>query len=141
MLEAGRIREPQRVHGLCPHEVSGGMGQRLMSATMLLQKPETVIADEPTSALDVSVQAEVLNLLDSLRRRDGLTCLLVAHDRGVVALLCDRMAVMQHGELLETLSVDAVCADQARHPYTRMPTEASRFGGRRAEAAGALAAS
>lgn len=109
-----------------PHQLSGGQRQRVAIARALILEPSVLLLDEPTSALDVSVQAEILNLLDTLRRRDGLSYLLVAHDLGVVAHLCERMAVMQHGRLLETLSVDELCADQARHPYTRMLMQASR---------------
>ncbi|MDZ5455762.1 ABC transporter ATP-binding protein [Azohydromonas lata] len=109
-----------------PHQLSGGQRQRVAIARALILEPSVLLLDEPTSALDVSVQSEILNLLDSLRRRDGLTYLLVAHDLGVVAHLCDRMAIMQQGRILELLTIDDVCSDAARHPYTRMLVEASR---------------
>jgi peptide/nickel transport system ATP-binding protein len=109
-----------------PHQLSGGQRQRVAIARALILEPSVLLLDEPTSALDVSVQAEILNLLDSLRRRDGLTYLLVAHDLGVVAHLCDRMAVMQHGRILESLTIDDVCSNAAQHPYTRMLVGASR---------------
>ena len=109
-----------------PHQLSGGQRQRVAIARALILEPSILLLDEPTSALDVSVQAEILNLLDTLRRRDGLTYLLVTHDLGVVAHLCDRVAVMQSGRILETLKVDDLCADQAQHAYTRMLVDASR---------------
>ncbi len=102
-----------------PHQLSGGQRQRVAIARALVLQPGLLLLDEPTSALDVSVQAEVLNLLSDLRRRHGLTYLLVSHDLGVVAHLCDRLAVMQQGAIVETLSSDAMCAGAARHPYTR----------------------
>lgn len=143
------LAEPLRIHGIAdeqgridamlekvglnagfryryPHQLSGGQRQRVAIARALILEPSVLLLDEPTSALDVSVQAEILNLLDSLRRRDGLTYLLVAHDLGVVAHLCDRMAVMQHGRILESLTIDEVCGNAARHPYTRMLIGASR---------------
>lgn len=102
-----------------PHQLSGGQRQRVAIARALILQPGLLLLDEPTSALDVSVQAEVLNLLAELRRDHGLTYLLVSHDLGVVAHLCDALAVMQQGAIVETLSTDALCAGAARHPYTR----------------------
>jgi peptide/nickel transport system ATP-binding protein len=102
-----------------PHQLSGGQRQRVAIARALILQPSLLLLDEPTSALDVSVQAEVLNLLADLRRQHGLTYLLVSHDLGVVAHLCDQLAVMQQGAILETLSTDALCAGAAQHPYTR----------------------
>ncbi len=108
-----------------PHQISGGQRQRVAIARALILQPQVLLLDEPTSALDVSVQAEVLNLLAELRRSQGLTYLLVSHDLGVVAHLCDRLAVMQHGRIVETLSSDALCAGAAVEPYTRALVEAS----------------
>ncbi|GCL61562.1 peptide ABC transporter ATP-binding protein [Rubrivivax pictus] len=102
-----------------PHQLSGGQRQRVAIARALVLESPLLLLDEPTSALDVSVQAEVLNLLATLRRTQGLSYLLVSHDLGVVAHLCDRLAVMQQGRIVETLTTDALCAGQARHAYTR----------------------
>jgi len=109
-----------------PHQLSGGQRQRVAIARALILQPRILLLDEPTSALDVSVQAEILNLLQSLRERDGLTYLMVSHDLGVVAHLCDRLAVMQQGRIVECLTVDALCNDGARDPYTRMLVASSR---------------
>ena len=109
-----------------PHQLSGGQRQRVAIARALILEPGILLLDEPTSALDVSVQAEILNLLASLHERDGLTYVLVTHDLGVVAHLCDRVAVMQQGRIVETLAVDALCSGDAQHPYTRMLLDASR---------------
>jgi peptide/nickel transport system ATP-binding protein len=102
-----------------PHQLSGGQRQRVAIARALVLQPGLLLLDEPTSALDVSVQAEVLNLLSELRLRHGLTYLLVSHDLGVVAHLCERLAVMQQGVIVETLGTDALCTGAAQHPYTR----------------------
>jgi peptide/nickel transport system ATP-binding protein len=110
---------PTAFRGRYPHQLSGGQRQRVAIARALVLQPGLLLLDEPTSALDVSVQAEVLNLLTDLRRQHGLSYLLVSHDLGVVAHLCERLAVMQQGAIVETLSTDALCAGQARHPYTR----------------------
>jgi len=109
-----------------PHQLSGGQRQRVAIARALILEPSILLLDEPTSALDVSVQAEILNLLASLHDRDGLTYVLVTHDLGVVAHLCDRVAVMQQGRIVETLAVDDLCNGDVGHPYTRMLLDASR---------------
>ncbi|WP_218135144.1 ABC transporter ATP-binding protein [Variovorax sp. YR216] len=113
-----------------PHQLSGGQRQRVAIARALILEPRLLLLDEPTSALDVSVQAEILNLLADLRERDGLTYLMVTHDLGVVAHLCDRLAVMQQGRIVETLSTDALCRGEARHAYTRTLVDATRHHGR-----------
>ncbi|WP_394329420.1 ABC transporter ATP-binding protein [Rhodoferax koreense] len=117
MLESVRIRDPQRVFGLYPHEVSGGMGQRIMIAMMLITEPELLIADEPTSALDVSVRLQVLAVLDDLVGRRGLGLLFISHDLNLVRHFCDRVLVMYAGRVVE--SIAAADLDRAEHPYTR----------------------
>ena len=117
MLERVRIEDPERVARLYPHEVSGGMGQRVMVAMMLLPEPDLLIADEPTSALDVSVQAQVLALIDELIAARGMSLLLISHDLGLVAQHCERVLVMREGQVVETC--DARELGRARHPYTR----------------------
>jgi peptide/nickel transport system ATP-binding protein len=102
-----------------PHELSGGMRQRASIAMALSCRPRVLIADEPTTALDVMVQAQILQLLDSLCRDFGLSLLLVTHDLPVVAQLCDRGAVMYGGEIVERGPIDALYHDP-RHPYTRL---------------------
>jgi len=117
MLEAVRINDPERVVKMYPHEVSGGMGQRIMIAMMLIPQPDLLIADEPTSALDVSVQAQVLDLIDELVRDKGMGLILISHDLNLVARYCDRILVMHAGEVVE--SCDARDLHKATHPYTR----------------------
>ena len=116
MLRAVRINDPERVAGLYPHEVSGGMGQRVMIAMMLIPRPTLLIADEPTSALDVSVQAQVLDLMDDLVRRQGMGLILISHDLDLVSRYCDRILVMNAGRVVETC--EARRLHEARHPYT-----------------------
>ncbi|MBY5362764.1 ABC transporter ATP-binding protein [Rhizobium leguminosarum] len=115
MLERVRISDPERVMALYPHQISGGMGQRVMIAMMLLARPKLVIADEPTSALDVSVRKDVLLLLDELVRENNSGLLLISHDIRMVAAFCERIIVMYAGRIVETLTG----LDEARHPYTR----------------------
>jgi peptide/nickel transport system ATP-binding protein len=117
MLEAVQIREPERVYGLYPHEVSGGMGQRVMIAMMLIPEPAILIADEPTSALDVSVQGEVLRLINDLITRNGMGLIFISHDLNLVSQFCDRILVMYRGEIVEECAAGAL--EKARHPYTR----------------------
>lgn len=117
MLESVRINDPERVIGLYPHEVSGGMGQRIMIAMMLIPQPDLLIADEPTSALDVSVQAQVLDIIDEQIRARGMGLLLISHDLNLVARYCDRIIVMSAGQIVETCAARDLHA--ASHPYTR----------------------
>lgn len=117
MLEKVRIRDPERVCGLYPHEVSGGMGQRIMIAMMLITEPEIVIADEPTSALDVSVRSQVLSVLDDLVSERGMGMVFISHDLNLVRSFCDRVLVMYAGRVVE--SIAAADLDRAQHPYTR----------------------
>lgn len=117
MLEKVRINDPERVAKLYPHEVSGGMGQRVMIAMMLIPRPELLIADEPTSALDVSVEAQVLELIDELVREEGMGLILISHDLNLVSRFCDRIMVMNAGEVVERCAASEL--SKAQHPYTR----------------------
>nr|WP_131863398.1 ABC transporter ATP-binding protein [Biostraticola tofi] len=117
MLNVVRIRQPERVYSLYPHEISGGQGQRIMIAMMLITDPELVIADEPTSALDVSVRLQVLALLDDLVQSRGLGLMFISHDINLVRSFCDRVLVMYAGRVVE--SIAAADLDNACHPYTR----------------------
>ncbi|WP_333834719.1 ABC transporter ATP-binding protein [Rubrimonas sp.] len=117
LLEQVRIRDPQRVLGLYPHELSGGMGQRVMIAMMLAAEPDIVIADEPTSALDVTVRGQILDILDERVSAKGLGLIFISHDLPLVADFCDRVLVMYAGRVLEALPASEL--PKARHPYTR----------------------
>ncbi|MGF0539122.1 ABC transporter ATP-binding protein [Agrobacterium sp. ES01] len=117
MLETVQIRDPERVFDLYPHEVSGGMGQRAMIAMMLVCGPELLIADEPTSALDVTVQLEVLDVLDKLVSERGMGLIFISHDLRLVSSFCDRVLVMYAGHVVEELKASDL--SQAKHPYTR----------------------
>ena len=117
MLRAVRIRDPERVYDAYPHEISGGMGQRAMIAMMLVPEPDLLIADEPTSALDVTVQMQVLAILDDLVTQRGMALIFISHDLNLVASFCDRVLVMYGGRIVERLP--AAKLHEARHPYTR----------------------
>jgi len=117
LLEQVRIRDPGRVLDAYPHEVSGGMGQRIMIAMMLAPDPDMLIADEPTSALDASVQAEILSLIENLVSERGMGLMLISHDLPLVGRFCDRVAVMYAGQVMETLPARDL--HRAEHPYTR----------------------
>lgn len=112
------IPNPQRTFAAYPHEVSGGMAQRVLIAGAISCEPDLVIADEPTTALDVTVQAEILDLLRELQKELGVSILIVTHNFGVVADLCDRVSVMRDGLIVETGSAIAIFADP-QHPYTK----------------------
>jgi peptide/nickel transport system ATP-binding protein len=117
MLNRVRIREAEKVVNLYPHEVSGGMGQRIMIAMMLIPDPDILIADEPTSALDVTVQLQVLAILDDMVRERGMGLIFISHDLNLVASFCDRVLVMYGGQIMETLEAGRL--HEAEHPYTR----------------------
>ncbi|MGO4740328.1 ABC transporter ATP-binding protein [Bosea sp. 2KB_26] len=117
LLEAVKIRDPQNVYDLYPHQLSGGMGQRVMIAAMLAPEPEILIADEPTSALDVTVRSQILRILDDLVEQRGLGLLFISHDLDLVSTFCDRVLVMLKGRLVE--EIEARRLSEARHPYTR----------------------
>ncbi|MCP4720487.1 MAG: ABC transporter ATP-binding protein [Desulfobacteraceae bacterium] len=116
MLETVLIRDPERVFNAYPHEMSGGMGQRIMIAMMLIPDPQILIADEPTSALDVTVQKEVLEIMDKLVRERGMGLIFISHDLNVVSAFCDRVLIMYAGKIVETCRADHL--HEATHPYT-----------------------
>jgi peptide/nickel transport system ATP-binding protein len=143
------LGEPCRIHGLArvgerveaalrevglgpafryryPHQLSGGQRQRVAIARALILRPRVLLLDEPTSALDASVQAEILNLLDDIRQKLGLTYVLVSHDLAVVAHLCDRLLVMRNGETVEETTSEGLRSDRATSPYTRALLSASQ---------------
>jgi len=130
LLRDVNIPEPEKIARQYPHQLSGGMAQRVMIAMMLSTKPSLLIADEPTTALDVSIQAQVLNLLKDLVVKHKTTILLITHDLSVVAETCDRVGVMYAGDMVETGEVNQII-NNPRHPYTKglinaIPSERSR---------------
>jgi peptide/nickel transport system ATP-binding protein len=116
---------PEKFRFRFPHQLSGGQRQRVAIARALILEPELLLLDEPTSALDVSVQAEILNLLSDLRAARNLTFLLVSHNLPVVAHLCDRVAVMEEGEIVELLPTQAFREGRVSHPRTRALLDAA----------------
>ncbi len=118
LLDRVGIDDPERRARSYPHELSGGMCQRVMIALATASHPRLLLADEPTTALDVTTQAQILSLLAEMRREQGMTMLLVSHDFGVIAEVCDRVAVMYGGHVVETGPIDAIYHDP-RHPYTK----------------------
>ncbi len=117
MLESVHIRDPEHVMRLFPHEISGGMGQRVMIAMMLIPKPDLIIADEPTSALDITVRRQVLSVLDELVTKSGMGLIFISHDLNMIADFCDRILVMYAGRVLEELPASDL--SHACHPYTK----------------------
>ena len=117
MLEAVKIRDPELVYHLYPHQLSGGMGQRAMIAMMLITEPELLIADEPTSALDVTVQNEVLRILDDLVTLRGMGLIFISHNLTIVSSFCDRVLVMYGGKIVEECKANEL--HKAKHPYTQ----------------------
>jgi oligopeptide/dipeptide ABC transporter ATP-binding protein len=118
MLRQVKMPDPDQVLAKYPHELSGGMRQRVMIAMELSCRPDLLLADEPTTALDVTVQAQVLSILEGITRQQGVAVLFISHDLGVIAQLCDRVAVMYAGGIVETAPAAAIFA-APRHPYTR----------------------
>ncbi|MDB5397720.1 MAG: microcin transporter ATP-binding protein [Rhodospirillales bacterium] len=119
LLRRVGIQEPERRMRSYPHELSGGQRQRVMIAMAIANQPDLLIADEPTTALDVTVQAQILALLRDMRERLGMAVLLITHDLSIVRAMADRVAVMRHGEIVETASA-ADLFDRPRHSYTQM---------------------
>jgi len=119
LLERVGITDPRRTFDAYPHQISGGMAQRVLIAGAVSCRPRLLIADEPTTALDVTVQAEVLELLRDLQREYDMGVVLVTHNFGVVADICDRVAVMQNGRIVETADAETIFA-HPQHPYTQM---------------------
>jgi len=118
LLKMVGVPDPERRAHAYPHELSGGMAQRVMIAMALACVPELLIADEPTTALDVTIQAQILDLMRDLRRDMGTSVILITHDLGVVAEMADRVAVMYAGEIVEQTDVNSLF-DEPMHPYTR----------------------
>ncbi|MEM8851652.1 MAG: ABC transporter ATP-binding protein [Pseudomonadota bacterium] len=116
MLEDVHIRDPRRVADLYPHELSGGMGQRVMIAMMLMPSPEVVIADEPTSALDVTVRGQILDILNERVEAQGAGLIFISHDLPLVGAFCDRVLVLYGGQVMEELAARDL--GRASHPYT-----------------------
>jgi len=117
MLDSVRIKDPDRVFKAYPHEISGGMGQRVMIAMMLIPEPELLIADEPTSALDVTVQNQILAVIDDMVTQRNMGLIFISHDLDLVASFCDRIIIMYRGRVVEECRASEL--NQARHPYTR----------------------
>jgi len=117
MLESVHIHDPEYVMRKLPHEISGGMGQRVMIAMMLILKPDLIIADEPTSSLDVTVRRQVLDILDRLVTQSGMGLIFISHDLNLVADFCDRVLIMYAGRIMEVLPAHAL--HKARHPYSQ----------------------
>ena len=124
LLQKVRIPDPERVFGLYPFECSGGMCQRLLIAMALTGRPKLLIADEPTTSLDVTIQAQIIRLILELKTEFGMAILFVSHDLGIVASICDRVAVMYRGRIVETAAAALLFAAPS-HPYTRELLESS----------------
>ncbi len=125
------LADPERIYGKYPHELSGGMLQRVMIAAAIISHPRLLLADEPTTALDVTIQAEILDLLKRLNKEYNMAILLISHDLHVVRKLCSRVAVMQRGKLVEDRPVENIFKDQ-QHEYTKkliaaIPTRTHRL--------------
>jgi len=117
MLTSIGVEDPQRVADAYPHQLSGGLAQRVMIAAMLLNSPDLLIADEPTSALDVMVRGQFLRMLDTEIKRRGMGLILISHDLKTVARYCDKVLIMYRGEIVESCQADKLF--EAKHPYTR----------------------
>ena len=132
MLASVHIRNPALVYDQYPHQVSGGMGQRIMIAMMLIAGPDILIADEPTSALDVSVQQQVLSIMDEMVKSRGMGLILISHNLHLVSSFCDRVLVMYAGQIVEVCEASRL--HEAQHPYTKgLLAALPELGHRRAE--------
>jgi oligopeptide/dipeptide ABC transporter ATP-binding protein len=118
LIKQLRIPEAEAIHGSYPHQLSGGMKQRIVIAMALAADPDLIIADEPTTALDVTIQAQIIQIMVELVRERGLALMLITHDMGVVAQACDRVVVLYAGRVAESNGIDAIFAEP-KHPYTR----------------------
>ncbi|ADM71174.2 Oligopeptide transport ATP-binding protein OppD [Paenibacillus polymyxa E681] len=118
MLTKVGIPRPEKVVGSYPHELSGGMRQRVMIAMAMICNPKLLIADEPTTALDVTIQAQILDLMRELQKSEGTSILMITHDLGVVAEMCDRVVIMYAGQVVEETDVKTLFKDP-KHPYTQ----------------------
>ncbi len=118
MLEHVGISEPKKRYGAYPHELSGGLRQRVMIAMAMICKPKLLIADEPTTALDVTIEAQILRLIRSLSRETGMSVLLISHNLGVIAQMCDTVYVMYAGKIVEQADAYTLF-DRHAHPYTK----------------------
>jgi len=116
-LKKAHIKEPERIYRDYPHQLSGGTKQRAMIAMALINSPQLVILDEPTTALDVTIQAQILDLLDEIIYKEGLSILFISHDFGVVARMCDDVAVMNKGKIVESANVKDIL-NNPKEPYT-----------------------
>ena len=117
MLKAVGMPRPEEIYGEYPHQLSGGMRQRVMIAMAMACDPKLIIADEPTTALDVTIQAQILELMQEVKERTGTSIMLITHDLGVVAEMCDRVIVMYAGQVVEEADVDTLF-ENPKHPYT-----------------------
>lgn len=118
MLTKVGIPRPEKVAASYPHELSGGMRQRVMIAMAMVCNPKLLIADEPTTALDVTIQAQILDLMRELQKSEGTSILMITHDLGVVAEMCDRVVIMYAGQVVEETDVKTLFKDP-KHPYTQ----------------------
>ena len=132
LLDLVEIPSPDRRYSEYPHQLSGGMRQRIVIAMALACEPDILIADEPTTALDVTIQSQILRLMNDLRKKSGTAILLITHDLGVIAQMCDRVVVMYAGQIVESSPVDDVFHDAA-HPYTKALLESIPHSGARQE--------
>lgn len=117
-MKLAELDEPEKIYGSYPHELSGGMRQRVMIASALVLRPQLLIADEPTTALDVTIQAEILKTLKEINRKEGTSILFISHDLGVIRALCQRVVVMQNGLIVEQGTVEQVFHNP-REKYTK----------------------